>query len=444
MAAFLLAGTVPVPARGQFGGGGGFGFGGVGGIAIDAEGIVRNVDGRALESLAAERRRMLGVGDAPARPSPLRKVSLAGLVAAVRESTTKGVPLPPEVVVLGGLERVTHVFVDPDGHDIVLAGPADATRVDAWGNVVAAASGRPILQLEDLVVALRSIEKIREGGIQCSIDPTPEGLVKLRGFLAGQKTIGPNADATLRGMEDALGAQVVTVRGVPAGSRFGSVLVSADYRMKRIGMGLDESHVKGLPSYLSMVPPGGKAGSLPRFWLEPDYGPVARDADELAWRLGDRRMKCLTENDVADRDGAVRRGAAGVDPVAQKWCAAMTDHYDALSAKQPVFADLLGCVDLAVVAALIKGRQLDARAGIDLGPLLDDDVLPLPRYHAPSRVPTVATGIKKGTAWVVSASGGIQFQPWALAANLAEADDVAGARTAALAARASGRAWWWE
>jgi hypothetical protein len=208
-------------------------------------------------------------------------------------------------------------------------------------------------------------------------------------------------------------------------------------------MGLEPSGVKELTSYLSMVPAGSKAAALPRFWLEAEYDPIARDADELAWRLSGRRMKCLTETDLAAQ-GGLQRGAGAADAVAEKWCAAMTKHYDALVTKQAVFGELVNCVDLAVVAALIRGRQLDARAGLDLGPLMNAEQLPLPRYDAPATVPTVASGIKKGTNWVLSASGGIQFQPWAFAANSAAAADLAATRTTALSARPATAPLAWE
>jgi len=428
-------------ALAQVGGGLG-GFRSVGGIAIDAQGIVENLDGRALESLAAERRESLK-NAGPVKAGELRKVSLAAVTAAVAEFSAAGKPIPADLLLLGGLERITHVFVDPDGHDIILAGPADKAAVDAAGNLVAASSGRPLLQLEDLIVALRTTDQARKGGILCSIDPTQEGLKNLQKFLGAQRTIGPNPEAVFRGMEQALGPQTVTVGGVPAGSRFALVLVAADYRMKRIGMGLEPSGIRELPSYLALVPPGAKTTALPRFWLEAEYEPLARDADELAWRIGGRRMKCLTENDVIAK-GGIDRSAAPADKGAEKWCAAMTEHYDKLAAKHPVFAELVNCVDVAVVAALIQSRQLPTRAGLDLGPLLDAEKLPLPTYNPPTSVPTVASGIKKGTNWVLSASGGVQFQPWEFAANSAASEDVGQTRARAISAKADPSAWWWD
>jgi hypothetical protein len=191
-----------------------------------------------------------------------------------------------------------------------------------------------------------------------------------------------------------------------------------------------------------MVPPGTTAATLPRFWLEADYDPIARDPDELAWRISGRRMKCLTENDVFDAAGE-RQGKAATDTAAEKWCDLMTTHYDAVAAKQPVFGELVNCVDLAVVAALIQGRQLASRAGLDLSPLLDDTKLRLPSYDVPASVPTVAHGMRKGNRWVVSASGGVLFQPWGFASDTTDSADVADVRVAALAGRPAA-AWWWD
>jgi hypothetical protein len=154
-------------------------------------------------------------------------------------------------------------------------------------------------------------------------------------------------------------------------------------------------------------------------------------------------MRCLTESDLAAK-GGMKRGAAGADAVARTWCDAMTANYDSLAARQPIFAELTNCIDLAVVAALIEGRQLDERAGCDLTPLTSPAQLQLPKYDVPTAVPTVATGIKKGNAWVVSASGGVKFQPWLFATATVESADVAVSRSQALASRPEIAACSWE
>jgi len=271
--------------------GGGFGNQAVGGISVDARGIVGNLDPTAVESLAAERRRALADAGWSGTPGDARKVSLKAVAAAVATAADAGA--------------------------VVLSGPADALVVNQAGDVVGAATGRPPLVLEDLVVALRAINATRNGGVSCSIDPTREGVTNLQAVLSRQGPVGADPRPTFAAMEKALGPQKVTVTGVPTDSRMARVLVAADYRMKRIGMGHEPSGLAKLPSYLDMLPAGGRAMATPRFWLEADYDPIARDPDELAWKIGGRRMKCLTESD-AFAGGDVKRGAGAADATARR------------------------------------------------------------------------------------------------------------------------------
>ncbi len=62
-----------------------------------------------------------------------------------------------------------------------------------------------------------------------------------------------NKQAIAAGLEKALGRQQVTFTGVPATSHFASVLVAADYRMKRLAMNFEPSPVRGMPSFLQHV-----------------------------------------------------------------------------------------------------------------------------------------------------------------------------------------------
>lgn len=418
-----------------FGQGAGFGAQAVGGISVDTDGIVRTINPQALESIAAQRKKILSENPPQTgRRCELQKVSLRRILKDVQRAVTENDLVPPEVLTLGGLEQIKFVFVDPDAHDLILAGPSDEVAVDENGSFVGAASGQPLLLLEDFIVALRSIDAARMGGMRCSIDPAPEGIARLQEILSSIKQM-PNPQKIFQSMEEALGPQQVTVGGVPADTHFAQVLVAADYRMKRIGMGLESSEVAELPSYLSMVQ-ATTAGStmLPRFWLEAKYSPIARDSDELGWKLTGGEMVCLTETDLLVREG-MKRGSGATDKNAARWCELMTACYDDLAVSKPVFRELKNCVDLAVVAALIDSRQLADRAGLDLSLLKDASSVRLSSYTVPKQVPTVAHGIKRGSRWILSASGGVQFQPWAFLEEVVEAQDVASTRKLALAAR---------
>ncbi len=425
----VLNGFLTDPVFGQFAGGG-LGAQAVGGISVDTDGIVRTIEPRALVSIAAQRKKILRENPPQTgQRSDLQKVSLRRILEDVQRAVTEHELVSPEVLTLGGLEKIEYVFVDPDGHDLVLAGPSDEIAVDENGIFVGATSGRPLLLLEDLVVALRSIDAARMGGMRCSIDPTPEGIARLQEILSSTKQM-PNPQKIFRSMEEALGPQQVTVGGVPADTHFAQVLVAADYRMKRIGMGLESSGVAELPSYLSMVQA-----------LEAQYRPIARDPDELGWKLTGGKMVCLTETDLLVREG-MQRGSGRTDKNAARWCERMTAYYDDLASNKPVFRELMNCVDLAVVAALIDSRQLADRAGLDLSLLKDTSSVQLSSYEVPKQVPTVAHGMKRGSRWILSASGGVQFQPWAFLEDVVEAQDVGSARKLAMASRPqSGICW---
>jgi len=161
--------------------GGGAVVRGVGGVAIQADGMVTPADKSVrIQMRDALRARLSTPTGELAEAVPLRLVSLRRIDELARAAGSSSIAaLPDEVRYLGGLQRVRYVLVYPEEHDIVLAGPGEGWKVDESGNVVGATSGRPVLHLEDLIVALRSVEAARRGGITCSIDPTPQGRERL-------------------------------------------------------------------------------------------------------------------------------------------------------------------------------------------------------------------------------------------------------------------------
>jgi hypothetical protein len=342
---------------------------------------------------------------------------------------------------LAGLQKVQYVFVYPDERDIVLAGFGEGWKMTQRGDVVGATTGRPVLSLDDLLVALRYADQAAQGGISCSIDPTPEGMKRLQAHVASLTTMG-NPQTTARGIEQALGPQLITVGGVPATTHFAHVLVAADYRMKRLGMALDSSPVAGLTSYLQMAKTSGSGmqAVAPRWWLVPNYQPVLVDPAGLAYELRGGSVKCLTEDAVIGANG-LQVQAGQTSPAAQRWAEMMTTQYDALSAKEPVFAALQNVMDLALAAALIHKENLAGKAGHALPLLLDNKQLPVDELEAVKRTDSVVSMIPKGSQWVISASGGVQIDSFAAAKNQQTSAEVADARTKAAPA---GPRWWWD
>jgi hypothetical protein len=247
----------------------------------------------------------------------------------------------------------------------------------------------------------------------------------------------------LSGFEQALGSQDITVGGVPATSHFAHVLVAADYRMKRLAMNFDPSPVQGLPSYLHMASAGGRGvqNVMPRWWLAASYEPVLTDETGLSFELRGQGVKAMTESDALAVDGS-RKHTGKSSPAAKKWAKAMTDHYEKLSVKEPIFGELRNMMDLAVIGALIVKENLLAKAGLELTMLVDDASLPAVKLDVPKEVDSKASLVDKRGKYIISVSGGVKIESWQIADTKEISPELAPARETAMTGQST--AWWWN
>jgi hypothetical protein len=423
----LAVGLFSVPqAAAQFGG---FGFNrAVGGVAVDSQGVVEAPTVEDAQTLAALRTQtQLNVPTALTKFADRRAVSLKQLEAVVaRYRAEKRRELPEEVAYLAGLQRVQYVFIYPEQHDVVLVGPAEGWKIDDLGNVVGQTTNRPVLLLDDLMVALRSGASSRVDPITCSIDPTAAGLQRLQELVSRLANIG-NPDETLAMIEQALGPQMISVTGVPGSSHFARTMVAADFRMKRLAMDLERAPVDGMPSFMSMISGSGRgmSNTMPRWWLAPNYEPLAKTADGLAWELRGPGVKCMTEEDYVSETGE-KRHTGKASPAAAKWAQTMTDKFDDLAAHDSSFGHLRNIMDLAVIGALMEKEQLAAAAGLDAPWLMGREAVN--RYPVPTQTSSKASVVKKRGAWVISASGGVEMAPWHVADRTETVEAVGQAR----------------
>ena len=420
---------------------------GVGGVTVDPSGFVRNAtiaetkELRNLARVALDRPR----GEL-AEAADLRMVSLRGLQEAILEARREGRSLPDDVALLAGLQRVEYLFVDPDRHDVILAGPAEPWTLAEDGSIVGAVSGGATLRLDDLVVALRSVENARREGISCSIEPTAEGRRRLQNLLSGvQLRPGQNPALLEPAMREAFGPQQVILTGVPRDSRYALTMVAADYQMKRIAMALHDPQVPGLPSYLALarnVRHGG--GENPRWWLACDYDAVVRNADGSAWQIRGAGVKVMTEQDLISADGQVTESGR-VSPTAARWAEKMTEHYGALSKRMPVFQELRNLMDLTLMATLIRQEGLAEKANLDLRLLLEEsDTIELASYTVPQAVAPECSFVRTRGGVIATASGGVDINAFQILQDQTSEDDAATPlRQQALAAAQAGR-WWWD
>lgn len=150
-------------------------------------------------------------------------------VAEAQRRIQAGGPIAPEAARLGGITQIMGMVYDAESGDPIVIGRAEASA--------------PQLDLDSLVVAMRSVLALKQWPL-VSIDPAPDTLTT--------------------------GKQMVRLEGGIEDSRFGRDFVSADVRLKRLGLGLD--HAAGIDSYFEqrkkrLAPGGAQAEGRSRFWF---------------------------------------------------------------------------------------------------------------------------------------------------------------------------------
>jgi Protein of unknown function (DUF1598) len=436
----ILVQTSPVSAQ--------FGFnrqGVVGGVKVDADGVVRSASiadrGEQLKQLRSSMKSPTGQ---MAEKANLRMISLRKLQEAIQQSIDQDRPLSEELMYLAGLQRVEYVFAYPEQNDIVIAGPAEPWTVRDDSSVVGKFSGRPVLHLEDLLTALRSTEATQQEVISVSIDPTPEGELRLKQLLTQIKTQKINPQSAESALKEAFGPQKVKLTAVPKNSRMAHTLVAADYQMKRLAMNLEASPVAGLPSYLDLIRTGGAGKGLqPRFWITTKLDSISHSEDRLAWKINGSSVKAMTEDQYISQSGQ-RVGVGESNKMAQKWSDIFTAKYDQLCVANSVFGDLLNVIDLNLVATIIQSQQLEDIAGCKLDLLCGTQSAKLetPQYRVPQSLDPQCSFVRGQAGLTVSISGGVEINPWKLVSQSTKSDN--NLTPVYSKAGPTGQDWWWN
>jgi hypothetical protein len=390
-----------------------------------------------------------------AERSDLRKVSLSRLEAAIAERLATSSGLGDDMLNLAGLTRLKYVFYYPDSADIVVAGPAEGWMTDASGRTVGIESGQPTLNLEDLVVALRmyapETADVKNGAssrvIGCSIDPTQEGLARMQNFLrqVGATATPGDTEFIVAGLRESLGLQNVRILGVPENTHFARVMVEADYRMKLIGIGLEQPPIR-LASYVHNARPADVSrGAMQRWFFVPDYECVRVSDDGLAMELVGDGVKLVGDDEVVGDDG-VRRKAARVDKASQMFVTGFTKQYGQLARRSPVFAQLRNLIDVAIAAAYIKDNDLYTEADWNLGVLADESKVSVEHHPVARQVETAVASVWRGSQLMTPVGGGVHIEPeLALGADKLLEDDgkLHAVRVGTHLELADGQ-WWWD
>lgn len=425
------------------------------GVYVDSEGVLRkrvfeDPSGQLMQERIRASRAELDADIS--KPSAMRKISLNRLEAELAKRLEEGLPPTFEMQYLAGLTRLSYVFLYPETGDVVIAGPAEGWTTDLSGRVRGMESGRPVLELQDLAVALRLYGPGKQDNpvIGCSIDPTQQGLAEMQTFLAeAYRRAQPTqqfAEYVVDGLKNSMGLQTVSVLGVPSESHFAHVLVEADYRMKLIGIGVEKPPVR-MASYVDKAIPAEVArNALQRWYFTPDYDCVQVTNDGLAMHLVGEGVKLIGEDEFVGGDGS-RARTDSTDRASQMFVTAFTKKYPELADKSPVYAQLRNLIDMAIAAAYIQQEDYYGKAGWEMNTLGDESVYSVETYGAPAHVETVVTSVWKRGQLMTPVGGGVNIQAHlALDYDHVQEDpegEVAKAREATTLDLADGQ-WWWD
>ena len=386
------------------------------GVAVDADGVLRRFTMNDPTGQLARRRAqeaLAQLDDDIARPSKLRKVSLTRLARLIRQAIDEGHGPDEAMKHLAGLTRIQYIFYYPETQDIVLAGPAEGWIEGAAGRILGIESRQPVLELQDLIVALRTFppESNSNPVVYCSIDATSEGLSRMQQFLSRLgRTIRPGDEQFIvEGLRESLGMQVITLGGVPSTTHFAQVMVEADYRMKLIGIGLEQTPAR-FKSYIALANFASIArNAMCRWWFVPDYQRIKVSADGNAAELVGGGVKLVGEDEMVAGDGS-RQQTGGQNRASRKFTEGFTRKYAEIAQNAPVYGQLRNCIDMLVASAFIQKHDLYGKAGWDLSVLGDEAVYPVEIFNAPQQVASAVNSVWKGSRLATPVGGGVQIQ----------------------------------
>lgn len=388
------------PARGQ--------------VAQDPEGVYIDPQGVLATKKLADGGKLRDLLKLAARRAPdessLVYISLPRLFAAARAELDAGRAIPDDLRYLSGLVKLQYVLLDEAGNDLVIAGRAEPYDPAMPGRPLGLHTGRPVLQLDDLVVALRTCGPGRaDHSFGCTIHLSAQQMQAVVDELNRQSIVVKTEPSRRREvadkLADAAGLQQVGLYSLTPDSRLAFTCVEADYLLKRLALGLDRSPVPQVASYIVTQKSADVNGN--RFWFEAMYEPLLVAADGSAYAIRGQSLQIRTRkrfNDKADHD------ETNVDPGAKLFADQATKHFDKLARHIPAFGDLANLCDLGLLAALIARDDLHRKANWNLDWILDSAGYSVTKVPVPATARTLVNYNQRDQT-LLFAAGGVKLTP---------------------------------
>jgi len=205
--------------------------------------------------------------------------------------------------------------------------------------------------------------------------------------------------------------QTIRVDGIPANTNAAVTMVAADYRMKRIGIGVESAPVN-IRTFISEVNPARQAGNaLFRWFFVPDYQSVVMTADKTGLELTGEGVKLVAEDEIVNATTGERTVKKGkVDAASRTFVNSFTQEYPKLAKKSLVFAQLRTFIDMLVASAHIQQQDFYGKAGWSMEFLGDEGKFAVQTVSAPTAVePVIGIG-RRGGLTMFPIGGGVEIE----------------------------------
>ncbi|MDR2763049.1 MAG: DUF1598 domain-containing protein [Planctomycetaceae bacterium] len=401
-----------------------------------------------LQQLNAARKSYLQSSSSVKTKSATRFISLKHLEREIIKSN--GVPTD-EMKYLAGLTRIKYLFFFPDSKDIVIAGPAEGWYPGAEGMMVGQNTGKPICELQDLVVALRAFAPNKEAVdvIGCSIDPTSDGNANLQKYIRGNHLDRSRVNLFAEGMRRSLGLQTIRVDGIPETTHAARVMIAADYRMKLIGIGLEKIPVGvNITTFIEKTDlSASQSNKLHRWYFMPEYKSVVATEDKTGLELVGDGVKLVTEEEVVNSITGKREITNNsIDRASLEFTRSFTAQYPKIAKKILAYAQLRNLIDMFVCAAHIQKQDFYGKAEWSMEFFGDENKFAVQTYQSPKFVmPAVNFKIRNGK--IGFPIGGVEIEPAAALSNenikFEKQNQISNIRNKIKIELKPGQ-WWWD
>ncbi len=386
------------------------------GVYVDADGVLRHR--RTVPS-----RRVKRSGEAE-----MIAVSLPRVLKQLRRHVEAQTQVSDDVRFLKGLVRIDRIVVDAEQSDLVLVGPSESINTVSDFRPRGSLTGRPTLQLDDVVVALRALgPSARSRVFGCTLTHSNEGLKRVAALPRVTVLKPGQRDDKAARMKQALGPLQAKYFGIPTDTRFAFVCIEADYRMKQFSIGLSSLPVAGMRNYLTKI--SGLEG-YERFWFTDNYESIGMTADRREYRLRGAGLRILASSSPS--------GIVATNKHSQEFAREFSEHMTEFERAVPCFADLHNLVDLSVVVSLIASDRLHERIDWDLSWVLSPDTYRPARVPCPRFAKTLVNTRRRGRT-TVNVAGGVQMNLKRVVSRITE---TTSGSTAARLKFADRETWW--